>query len=270
VADVSVGGVRFNVVQLGPADGVPRACPPVVFIHGLIMDDLSSFYFTLAPPVAQATDVLCYDLRGHGLSERPPDGYRLEDAVADLCGILDAVGFTEPVQLVGNSFGGTIALSAALWAPERVASFALIEANPAFPGWGDTMVEDLEDLVEGFDGPNIRGYIAADAPRKLRKMVDRCEQLVTKTSLPDDLRASGPTTPEGLAAVRCPSLLLYGDASDILDHGLTLEELLPATEMRIIDGCSHALLMEAPDEAAALVVPWLLDPDRTREKEPTA
>ena len=111
-----------------------------------------------------------------------------------------ASAFNEPVQLVGNSFGGTIALSAALWVPERVASLVLIEANPAFAGWGDTMVADLEDLVEGFDGPGMRAYIAADAPRKLRKMVDRCEELVTKTSLPDDLRSSRPTTPEDLVA----------------------------------------------------------------------
>src|SRR5262245_41375587 len=114
MADVSVDGIRFNVVRLGPPPDVPRTALPVVFIHGLIMDNLSSFYYTLAPPVARGTDVLCYDLRGHGRSERPPRGYRLEDAVTDLCGILDTTGFTGPVQLVGNSFGGTIALATAL------------------------------------------------------------------------------------------------------------------------------------------------------------
>ena len=35
------------------------------------MDNLSSFYFTLANPVAETADVVLYDLRGHGLSERP-------------------------------------------------------------------------------------------------------------------------------------------------------------------------------------------------------
>jgi pimeloyl-ACP methyl ester carboxylesterase len=174
------------------------------------------------------------------------------------------------VQLVGNSFGGTIALSAALLAPERVASLALIEANPAFPGWGETIVEDLEDLVEGFDGPGIRGLLAGGAPRKLRSMVDRCEELVTRTSLPDDLRASRHVAPEDLAAVHCPTLLLYGDASDILDRGIVLDELLPDRELRIVEGCSHALLMEAPDEAAAHVVPWLVEGAHAREKEPAS
>src|SRR5262245_48374774 len=112
MADVIANGVRFNVVRLGPPADVPRARPPVVFIHGLIIDNLASFYLTLAPVVAREADTLCYDLRGHGRSERPLSGYRLEDAVADLCGILDAAGLREPVQLVGNSFGGTIVLRA--------------------------------------------------------------------------------------------------------------------------------------------------------------
>jgi pimeloyl-ACP methyl ester carboxylesterase len=260
MADLIVDGVRFNVVRLGPAADAPRARPPVVFVHGLIIDNLSSFYYTLAPVVASDADVLCYDLRGHGRSERPLSGYRLEDAVADLCGILDAAGFAEPVQLVGNSFGGTIALRTALWAPERVAAMALVEANPGFDGWADDMVEDLEDLVEGFDGPGMRDYIASNAPRKTRSMVDCCEELVAKSSLPADFRLSTPTTPADLHAIRCPSLLLYGDCSDILDRGFALADSLPRSELRIIENCTHSLLMEAPEIVAGHVVPWLADP----------
>jgi pimeloyl-ACP methyl ester carboxylesterase len=221
------------------------------------MDNLSSFYYTLAPAVARETDVVCYDLRGHGRSERPPTGYRLEDAVGDLVGVLDALGIDGPVQLVGNSFGGTVALAAALLVPERVAAMALVEAHPAFDGWADDMVDDLEDLVEGFDGPGIRDYLAAGAPRKLRRMVGACEEMVARTSMPEDFRASAPTTPEALSGVSCPSLLLYGDCSDILDRAFVLEGCLPGTELRIVDGCSHALLMEAPEEVERHVVPWL-------------
>lgn len=257
MADLVANGTRFNVVRLGPPADAPRTRPTVVFLHGLIMDNLSSFYYTLAPAVARETDVICYDLRGHGRSERPPTGYRLDDAVADLTGILDACGVEGPVQLVGNSFGGTIALAAALWAPDRVAALGLVEAHPAFAGWADDMVEDLEDLVEGFDGPGIRDYLAAGAPRKLRRMVGQCEDLVAKTSMADDFLDSEPTTPEALASLRCPSLLLYGDCSDILDRAFALEACLPDTELRIVEGCSHALLMEAPDEVEAHLVPWL-------------
>ena len=256
MADVTVNGVRFNVVRLGPPADVPRAGPPVVFIHGLIMDNLSSFYYTLAPVVARDVDVLCYDLRGHGRSERPPRGYRIEDAVGDLCGILDATGNTSPVQLVGNSFGGTIALATALWAPERVAALGLVEAHPAFEGWADEMIDDLEDLIEGFEDPEFRERFASES-RSMRRMIDCCEDLVAKSSLPDDFRSSAPTSPEALGAIGCPSLLLYGEMSDVLDRALVLAEALPGSELRVIEGCSHSLLMEAPDVVAAHLAPWL-------------
>jgi pimeloyl-ACP methyl ester carboxylesterase len=257
MADVISNGARFNLVRLGPPSDAPRPHPPVVFLHGLIMDNLSSFYYTLAPTVARTHDVLCYDLRGHGRSERPPTGYGLPDAVDDLCGLLDAAGITEPVQLVGNSYGGTIAIAAALWAPERVEAVALLEAHPAFDGWAAGMVADLEDVVAGFDDPDISEYFRSGAPRGLRRMISCCEELVTKTSMPADFLASPLTTPERLSEVTCPSLLIYGDASDILDHAFTLHAALPGADLRILEGCSHHLLMEASDRVVGHLVPWL-------------
>lgn len=270
-----VRGVRFNVVRLGPgAVGAPEepagpgdpaevgVAPTVVFLHGLIMDNLSSFYYTLAPIVARTHEVVCYDLRGHGHSDRPRTGYRLEDGVDDLFGILDALGLPGPAALVGNSFGGTIALAAALRCPVRVAGLALVEAHPAFAGWDTEMIEDLEDLVAGFDGPGIRDYLASGAPRGLRRMIATCEDLVAGCSMGDDFRASALTPPEHLAAVSCPALLVYGEASDVLDRAYALEEALPRAELRIVPGCSHALLMEAPEAVADAVVPWLASLDR--------
>jgi pimeloyl-ACP methyl ester carboxylesterase len=255
------------VVRLGPSDNNDGGEPdrfaghrrPVVFLHGLIMDNLSSFYYTLAPTVARTADTVLFDLRGHGRSERPLDGYRIDDGVDDLMAILDALGIDEPVHLVANSFGGTISLAAALRHPERVAGMALIEAHPAFEGWGDDIVDDLTDLVSGFDDPGIRDYLARDAPRSLRRMVKTCEDLVMVSSMGDDLRASPPTTPDDLTALSCPTLLLYGENSDILDRAFTLEDSIPGAVLRVVDGCSHALLMENPNEVNRQVQGWLDD-----------
>jgi len=74
MADVVANGVRHHVQRFGKGERT------VVFIHGLVMDNLSSFYFTLANPIAETCDVICYDLRGHGMSERPPTGYTVDSA----------------------------------------------------------------------------------------------------------------------------------------------------------------------------------------------
>ncbi|MGA9310858.1 MAG: alpha/beta fold hydrolase, partial [Pseudonocardiaceae bacterium] len=112
MAEITAGGIRFHVQRLAARDRTPRLGPPVVFIHGLCLDNLSSFYYTLANPVAHAgADVIMYDQRGHGLSERPRTGYRISDSVADLAAIRDALGGEDPVHIVGHSDGGAIALS---------------------------------------------------------------------------------------------------------------------------------------------------------------
>jgi pimeloyl-ACP methyl ester carboxylesterase len=72
-----------------------------------------------------------------------------------------------------------------------------------------------------------------------------------------DLRESEPTTPERLATLDCPTLLLYGENSDILDRSFVLEDSIPGAVLSIVDGCSHALLMENPQEVLRQVTEWL-------------
>lgn len=252
---ITANGIAINAVHLdGPSD---RGVPPVVLLHGLIMDNLSSYYFTLAPGVAEDTEVVVYDLRGHGLTDRPSSGYRLDDQVADLAAVLDTLGVHEPVVLVGNSFGGTIALHAALTRPDLVAGICLVEAHPVVDGWGAEIMEDLEEMVAGFDEPGVREFITGDGGRKLKKMAATCEGLVAGTSLPNDLRAEAPMTEARLATITCPTLCLYGDSSDILDRAELLASSIPGADLRILDGCTHSVLMEAPDEIETHLRGWL-------------
>ena len=56
MAFVSANGARFHLQHLEPHPTLELVglAPPVVFVHGLVMDDLSSFYYTLAGPVIAA------------------------------------------------------------------------------------------------------------------------------------------------------------------------------------------------------------------------
>ena len=139
MAELPVGGVRLHVQHLGDPDAPGL---PVVFLHGLVMDNLASWFFTSAPAVAAHTRVVLYDLRGHGRSERPATGYGIEALVDELIGVLDISGL-DRVRLVGHSFGGTLALAAALLHPERVGGLVLLDALVPEPGWGDRMADTL-------------------------------------------------------------------------------------------------------------------------------
>ena len=253
MADVVANGVRHHVQRLGRG-------APVVFVHGLVMDNLSSFYFTLANPIAERAEAILYDLRGHGMSERPPAGYSVGSLVADLAALLDALHVAEPVALVGNSFGGLLSLAFAATHPERVAKLALIDAHDGTAGWAAQMASTLllrGDARDAKIAESFQAWLGRHSERKRTRLARAAEALVEGTSLVADLRASPPLTEDALARVRCPTLALYGERSDVRDRGEQLARILPACELAILPGCTHSVLWEATGEVRSRVTAFV-------------
>jgi pimeloyl-ACP methyl ester carboxylesterase len=254
LADVTANGVRHHVQRLGT--GVRT----VVFIHGLVMDNLSSFYFTLANPIAEFREVVLYDLRGHGMSERPAAGYSVASLVADLAAILDALGITHPVALAGNSFGGLVALAFTAAHPERVERLALIDAHDGTGGWAAQMAGTLTlrgDARDAKIGETFQAWLGRHSERKRNRLARAAEALVEGTSLIADLQASPAMTIDQLAAIRCPVLAVYGERSDVLARGQALAAALPACTLHVLPGCSHSVLWEATADVKALVTEFM-------------
>jgi pimeloyl-ACP methyl ester carboxylesterase len=255
MAEVTANGVRFHVQRLPASGAGPR--PTVVFVHGLVMDNLSSFYYTLANPVAAAgAEVILYDLRGHGRSERTPAGYAVTDSVADLDALLDGLDVDEPVHLVGNSYGGTVALAFAVSHPERVASLVLIEAHFAIEGWGEQMAGTLSEVAFGLRDSDVEGWRNRHG-RKLGRLASTADDLINNTTLVDDLLAVKPIPADGLRALRCPVRAFYGEHSDVLHHAGALDGLLTDFSLTVLPGCTHSVLMEATGTVRNALVGWL-------------
>jgi pimeloyl-ACP methyl ester carboxylesterase len=255
VAEIRTHGVRFHVQRLGSAG------PPVVFLHGLIMDNLSSWYFTLANPVATFAEVLLYDLRGHGRSERPPTGYHLRQMVTDLAGILDATGHDDrPVALVGNSYGALLAIAFATTHPDRVDGLVLVDGHLSDDRWAADMQATLR--LEGRERDemivrNFGNWLGRHSERKRSKLAETAHALVHETSLVDDLGATPPYGEEQLRALRCPVLAIYGERSDIRAHGERIAAAAPDCDLRIYPGCTHSVIWEATARLRDDVVDWL-------------
>ena len=253
MADVVANGVRHHVQRLGRG-------APVVFVHGLVMDNLSSFYFTLGNPIAERAEAILYDLRGHGLSERPASGYSVANLVADLHALLAALGISGQVALVGNSFGGLLALAFAARYPDRVSRLALIDAHDGTAGWAAQMAATLSlrgDARDAKIAANFQAWLGRHSERKRTRLAAAAEALVEHTSLVADLRASPALSPDEIARVRCPVLALYGSESDVRDRGEALAAILPACELVLEPGCSHSVLWEATAEVRTRVVEFM-------------
>lgn len=261
---LDANGLRFHVQVLGDPsrasetyDRSGRVRPKVVMIHGLVADNLSSYYYTIANPVGMVADTHLYDLRGHGRTTVPRTGYTVLDHVRDLCSLLDAWHLDQPVHLVGNSFGGVVALTFAHLFPERVASLVLIEAHFATEGWGEHMAGSLALAAFGLDEEGVKDWLDRYGSRKVNRLAAHAERLFSDTSLIDDLEREQPFPYAALEAIKAPALAMYGAESDILDRAHDLETHLPDCELHIVPDCSHSVLFEATPYVREQTLLWL-------------
>src|SRR5579864_4805804 len=127
--EVQVGALRLHYQQWGPPE--PRT--GVVLVHGL---GSSSHIWDLVAPIMaeQSLRVVALDQRGHGESDQPDAGYDFPAVVADLVGVMNAVGLTEPSVLVGHSWGASVVLHFAVAHPDQTAALALVDGGTSSPG----------------------------------------------------------------------------------------------------------------------------------------
>jgi len=117
---VMAAGIRTNLHDLGQGS-------PLLMIHGSGPGVSAYANWRLAmPELAKARRVIAPDMVGFGFSERPAgQRYTMDAWVAQAVGVLDALD-VERADLVGNSFGGALALALAIRHPQRVRRLVLM------------------------------------------------------------------------------------------------------------------------------------------------
>ncbi|MFI1465560.1 alpha/beta fold hydrolase [Nocardia carnea] len=113
-------GVRINVRVLGTGQ-------PVLLIHGWSLSG-EAWDRQIRVLAESGYRVLAMDLRGHGGSDAPLDGYEIDSLARDAADVLAALG-TPAATVVGWSLGGMVALRLAHDHPEAVAAVVLVASN---------------------------------------------------------------------------------------------------------------------------------------------
>jgi pimeloyl-ACP methyl ester carboxylesterase len=108
---VDVDGLRTHVALAGPHDG-----PALVLVHGWPQNWW--VWRAVIPALSEHFRVIAPDLRGHGWTEAPPDGYDKQQLASDLLALLDVLEI-ERVTWIGHDWGGWVGFLAALRASER-------------------------------------------------------------------------------------------------------------------------------------------------------
>ena len=246
--------------------------PAVVLIHGHSVD-LRMWQYQ-APALTDAGyRVVRYDVRGHGRSTVPAEGYTWENYSADLAGLAGSLSL-EAAHLVGISMGGGIALQFALDSPHRVLSLTLVDA--ALPGftYSEEFTSRIEELVQAVqtEGPRSafeRLWLAHPFFDGLRRHPERFAFLREMAlSYPAaDYREGAvppgyaPTVVDRLAQIAAPALILVGE-QDIPDFRLIADLLavnLPNARQLVLPGCGHVPPLEDTDAFNEALIAFLRD-----------
>jgi 3-oxoadipate enol-lactonase len=237
---------------------------PVVLVHGLA-DDHRAWRRVVAPLMLTRRVVL-YDLRGHGGSPLGDADGSLAQLGADLVELLDEAGLDRAV-IAGFSLGGTIAMRAAIDAPERVAALALVgtssRVNKAARGWYEeraamvqrddgelrtTLDGDTEDVYRNRPGEIEAGLrIRRESTADPRGFANACLAMASLNERPLD---------DELGTIGVPTVIVAGDADQHCPPRASqiIAEKIPGATMHVFEDTGHPLPVERPDEVADAIL----------------
>lgn len=240
---------------------------PVVLIHGSGpgVSAWANWRLNL-PALARCCRVLAPDMVGFGFTERPAEvRYDLDTWVSQLMGFLDALGL-EKASLVGNSFGGAVALATAIRHPSRVDRLVLMgSAGLSFP------ITPALDEVWGFEPSlaNMRRLLDLFAFDRSLVSDDLAElrlRAATRSGVQEAFSAMFPAprqdgvealaSPESdISGIVQPALVIHGREDQVVpaDVSVRLSRLLPDAQLHIFGRCGHWTQIEHAQEFNQLV-----------------
>ncbi|MCG6873076.1 MAG: alpha/beta hydrolase [Gammaproteobacteria bacterium] len=259
----------------------------VVLLHGLGAN-LAFWFPAVAPSLARRFHVLAYDLRGHGRSSMPANGYRMRDFVDDLRAVVDSMPGGK-AHIIGHSFGARVALHFAAWYGDQLETLTLADTQlrvlqppmrlKEWSHWASWKQQLRSQGVEEFPGDeeiidhrilrifsrlqNLGGTHAGPAPHRRRmgrRGSDRWEHLMA-TSAVNDLEDE-PVKRSEIANIRVPVLGLFGERSHCLGTGEALAGLLPDYRLVIVPRVGHFHPAVRPGVFVRIVGRFLADPHR--------
>jgi pimeloyl-ACP methyl ester carboxylesterase len=283
--DLSANGVRLHVAEAGEG-------PLVLLLHGF--PEFWWAWRSQLPALAAAGfRAVAPDLRGYGGSDKPPRGYDLPTAAADVAALVRALGEQDAV-VVGHDWGGLVAWTMAALHPRSVRRLAVLSMAhprqlraalkdgaqrralrhvlgfqlPRLPERRLTRADDdpVAELMRRWAGPGwtatagfaeavSRYRSAARIPQAAYGSMEYFRWAGRSQLRPDGLRYARRMA----APVTAPTLQLHGELDPYILPSTAEGSgryVAGAYEWRVLPGAGHFLPEEAPDEVSRAIADW--------------
>jgi len=255
------GGTRLNVVETGDPAG-----RPIVFLHGWSQSH-AAWQRQLQSPALRGFRLVAVDLRGHGDSDKPVDGYG-ESAwwAADLDAVCATLALERPVLVVWSYAGYVIADYLRARGDAALGGIVFVDATTDL---GRTAYRRLGDgwlgaLPDGSGAPNVYSPGAEDAAVAMRRFLrnsvatplDHLAELqflgsvlLVPPRVREALFSRRLANDDVLDRIRVPTLIVHGEADRIVDveSARHLAEHIPHATLSTYPGVGHMPFWEATE-----------------------
>ena len=237
--------------------------PPVVLIHGLADDHRA--WRRVAGQLMLDHRVILYDLRGHGESSLGEPAGSLDQLGGDLLALCDALEL-ERCALAGFSLGGTIAMRAAIDAPQRIAALALVATSSRVGRAAQEWYLERAAMVDEHD-PRVRDTLDQDTADVYRARPEETDAgLHIRRASTHDPRGYGNACramaalrehplDEQLGHITAPTTILAGEVDQHCPPRAAeiIAERIGGSGLEVFPGAGHPLPIERPDETAEAI-----------------
>lgn len=225
----------------------------ILFVHGATATGEFE-WGELAAAMVPGYRCILPDLRGHGRSEFRESATTGEAVCADLLCLIDHLQLGRP-HIVGFSYGSEVSLMLEILAPGTARSLVLISPGTGRPS--DYRIPRLEYLHRTWPFALRRLHDATHGPEHWHQLV---------TALHEDSTARPELSPETLAGIGCPVLLLAGDNDEPIrqQQGRRFAELNAQARYVEIKGAAHAAHQKCPDVVKTVIGDFLAEVDLER------
>jgi 3-oxoadipate enol-lactonase len=268
-----VRGARFPVVPILHQQGldlhydVSGEGPAVVLSHSFLGS--GAMWREQVPQLSARHRVINPDLRGHGRSGPVGRPFSLYDAVSDVIALLDHLQEARAVW-IGLSFGGMVALRAALVHPERVAGLVLIGTDAgAESAWHGLQ---YRAMALGVRRLGVRPFLpklgrlmfGRTTWRRNAPLVAEWRERLAALHVPSVLQGlaallTRDSVLERLDRIAVPVLVLVGaeDRAMPLPFSRRIHDRIPGSRLQVVPAAGHIVTLEQPSAVNAAILDFL-------------